>query len=1394
MRQSKIHILCFLLFACFSSWAQQLPLNLRHSGELFLIEQGTDVKIKGGLESTHSNQSNNILNLGNIYISDTVANYGGAYIFGTLPDTLGKVYLDGTKPQKFSGKAVYFSNLILNNSADTLFVHNDTVYITKKVNFAKGKIDVGDGVLHLKRTSYTWGVIEGELDDEDSSSYVFGYPGYIKMYRPLALGNTYTDMHNTGISLKVNGNLGTRTELRRYHQEQGGPTNGFIKRQYGIHSVNSDYITDIALEYQDTLDFNGNQENKLAVFNSIDGGVTWNKEQSTIDTNANKVSSAASVMVGSNSLLSLAEGECDSLPPVQFTQDTFFICSGKSVYLTISGVDSSDLFWSTGVSNVDSIQVNQPAKYWVTVKNEFGCSNTDTCQVAIAPDPVPGFFAAPHCVGDSAFFNDTSKISSGTLSYTWDFGDPFSKEDTSSQKAPKYLFTKFGTFNAKVNLVSDKGCEQSISRSVVVLPAPRVRFTVGDTCADSAVTFTNNTQITGTAGITYKWHFGDGDTSIVNTPNHSYSTDTTYQVRLVATSQGCSDSVDKTVTIHHNPKPKFVFDNSCINGLVQFTDSTDYKGGTPTYLYDFGNGKTSAQQNPNTTYSSTGNYTVGMQVTSDKGCMAEIKDTINVHPYPNASFSFANQCHRDSLLLTNNSTVTGGGFSSKWFFGDGDTSISDNPLHQYVNTGQYQITLVVTSDSGCVDSSKQNVDIHPMGKSGFTVSKACEGDQVNFTNTSVVNAGTLSYKWYFANGDTSIVKDPNTVYPTSGNYSVLLVSSTSRGCSDSLTQNVVVQAKPTLALGSTIATCGKTLEIDAGNAGSTFLWNNGKLTQKITVQNSGNYWVNVTNTNGCSKRDTVTVQLNTDVRPVLGPDRTVCDSVVLNTGYGSTTSNALWSTSATAHSITVTNTGTYWARVTDPNNCIGTDTVTITVNNSPNLNLGPDISACEDSVLSITSNVTVPTYNWSSGETVAQISPNKSGTYTLTVTDANGCSAQDDIVVTLYDIPDFSLGADTVVCDSLNLNVNVSGASYLWKNGTSNNHYKVSNTEQTWVTATLGNGCSSTDSVLVTVNVSPIVNLGNDTILCFGESIVLKSNVQAASYKWSDLSTADSLRVITTKDISLSATGQNGCTGTDSIRITVNPLLDIELGNDRPICDSQEVDFNLSVAKAQYTWGGANSFTSSSNTVSIGDSGTYWVNVIDSVGCQASDTIRLLYNSKQANADFLMVNEIFTGDTVAFINLSYPIPERQLWATHDGATATTQHFEYSYFQKGEFDVKLIVFNSVCTDTVTKKINVKLRTRQEIYETADLATLNYVQSLNVYPNPTSDVLNVEFDLLREGDAILELYNMQGNLLNVQKLNGEEFLEQIELNNQSAGMYFIRVATGRSSRIAKFIKVN
>jgi gliding motility-associated-like protein len=215
--------------------------------------------------------------------------------------------------------------------------------------------------------------------------------------------------------------------------------------------------------------------------------------------------------------------------------------------------------------------------------------------------------------------------------------------------------------------------------------------------------------------------------------------------------------------------------------------------------------------------------------------------------------------------------------------------------------------------------------------------------------------------------------------------------------------------------------------------------------------------------------------------------------------------------------------------------------------------------------------------------------------------------------------PQINIGSDTTICEgeSLTLNVNCSGCSYLWQDGSTSSNYEVTQSGTYWVQATNSMG-TDTDSIDVSFISPPSVNLGLDTILCNGQTLMLNAiNSQASEYLWQDGSTESNYLVQESGTYWLEISNL-GCSYTDTIIVDYIDLADIDFGQDTVLCEGQNLTLELSNLNATYLW----QDNSINSNLSINQSGTYWA-VVSLDNCTVSDTI---------NITFVPVPNIFLGN------------------------------------------------------------------------------------------------------------------------------------------------------------------
>ena len=386
------------------------------------------------------------------------------------------------------------------------------------------------------------------------------------------------------------------------------------------------------------------------------------------------------------------------------------------------------------------------------------------------------------------------------------------------------------------------------------------------------------------------------------------------------------------------------------------------------------------------------------------------------------------------------------------------------------------------------------------------------------------------------------------------------------------------------------------------DATDTLLWSTGATTRDIWGFPNNTYTLSINTATGCSFQDTVTVQfLNVD----LGPDTVVCDTAyVLNTGLAG--NSYTWSTGDSTQSITVTTSGTYHVTVTAAAGCTSVDTVVVDLFPSISVDLGPDTAFCAGDVnLSLDAGAGF-TYLWSDNSTNQTLAVTAGGTYFVEITNSNGCSATDTMVVSEYALPMVNLGNDTAICaGDINLNLDAgAGFTYLWSDNSTNQTLAVTTGGTYSVAITDSNGCVSNDNIVIVENPLPVVNLGNDTAICAGDiNLTLDAGI-GFTYLWSDNTTNQTLTVTTGGNYFVVITDGNGCSGSDTIVVTENPLPVADLGPDTNTC-AGDVVLDPGAGFSAYLW----SDNSTDPTLTVGTPGNYSVTVTDANGCTGVDTV-----------------------------------------------------------------------------------------------------------------------------------------------------------------------------------------
>lgn len=531
--------------------------------------------------------------------------------------------------------------------------------------------------------------------------------------------------------------------------------------------------------------------------------------------------------------------------------------------------------------------------------------------------------------------------------------------------------------------------------TLTVTPAPTAAFTApAATCLGTITTFTDASVANGTTIASWLWDFGDGQTSTLQSPTHTYTATGSYTVKLtVAGTTGCSPStISKIISINALPVAAFTFTSpDCLTQAVTVTDQSTTGTGTTlsSWVWDYGDGTTETKTTATAfqhLYSAAGTYSVKLTVTNSGGCTATVTKSLKVSPLPVAAFNKPDVCLADaSATFTDASTIadnTTSSFTYLWNFGDANatagnpnTSTLKNPSHKYTQAAVYQVTLTVTSASGCVSTITQSFTVNgSIPVAAFSVvnqSDLCSNHQVLFTNNSTVDFGNITkLEWYYdyANNPGTVVTDDNPTYgklyghnytafhtPATQNYQVRLVAYSGGTCVSVMDKPITLLAQPDLSFTAQAAVCinGGTVQLTAQeNAGVA----GGGIYQGTGVSSTGLF------------------------------DPTTSGTGTFPINYIYTATNA----------------------------CADTVSQSITVNPVPTITVGPDITVLSggSAHLPATASGTGLTYAWSPATYLSDVSvlnpvvtPLQDITYTLTVTNISGCSLSGQVKVSVLQGP-----------------------------------------------------------------------------------------------------------------------------------------------------------------------------------------------------------------------------------------------------------------------------------------------------------------------------------------------------------------------------------------------------
>lgn len=421
--------------------------------------------------------------------------------------------------------------------------------------------------------------------------------------------------------------------------------------------------------------------------------------------------------------------------------------------------------------------------------SSLGCVDTLTRPALFTIRDVQSAITAP----DSICVNIPTTLVNASvplpISSAWDFADA----TTSTQQDPVKAWTTPGVYT--IRLINNYGtCADTATRIIRVNNRPTVNFTA-NTTASCRAPFTVNFQDLSTPGVSWFWNFGDGGTSTLQNPTHTYTTTGVFTVSLVVTNaSGCRDSVRFLNFIRIVPPIVSIIGIPPFEGCIPYTFSplpnVTTVDGVASYLWDFGDGTTSTLQNPTHVYPNQGTYTIKLFITTNSGCTDSfvVVTGVRVGSLPTVDFSASptTQCAGRGIQFTDLSVPADRWL---WEFGDGGISTLQNPSYAYGDTGRFTVSLTAWNN-GCsrrVSKAEYITTLPPVAR--FLSNFNCNNKrQVSFTDRSVL---PQSWFWDFGDGTTSTQQNPTHTYASFGTYTVTLTV-TNGNCTNTVANSVIL--------------------------------------------------------------------------------------------------------------------------------------------------------------------------------------------------------------------------------------------------------------------------------------------------------------------------------------------------------------------------------------------------------------------------------------------------------------------------------------------------------------------------------------------------------------------------------------------------------------------------
>ena len=955
---------------------------------------------------------------------------------------------------------------------------------------------------------------------------------------------------------------------------------------------------------------------------TVSGGVpgynyTWNTGQITQD--------LSSIIAGNYSVTVQDSNGCTNVLPISIVQPSSVVnatqvvtnvscIGGSDGYIDVSvsgGTPNYSFLWNTGAITEDLANVPEGV-YSVVITDTNGCTFALSAQVTQPMSAVSLSVSKTDvlCHG-GATGTATVVANGGTAPYTylWTNGDNTNIAD--SLVAGNYT----------VVVTDSKGCIDSIS---VAITQPSALVAITSSTHNSCYGQTSGSvSVVVSGGVTpysYLWNTGATTTSINNLAAGPY---------FVTITDGLLCTVTFSDTVNQPLAPlniqSVVVDNICFGEANGSIDNT-ITGGTPPYQFQWNNTATSED------LSNLLAGTYDLTVQDSNGCIELSSITVG---QPGSGISATTSvvpvlCNGDSTGSIN-LTVSGPNapFSYSWDNGDTTQNIDSLPAGIYIVT--------ISNTNGCITSVSDTVN-EPISSMSLAISVtdvSCNFGDDGAVDLSVIG-GSPPYTYLWSNGDGS--QDIDSLQ--AGNYTVIVTDDF--GCQDSITATVNEPINPLSAslIITNVGCFGQNsgeidLTVTGGTPNYTYLWNNNSVSEDLSGVGSGFYSVTVTDAKGCTTfiSDMVNQPVSNVQISALISDVT-CNgfndgSIDLSVSGGTSPYTFLWNHGPVTEDVDSLPAGAYQVLITDSNLCTSVWDFTIDEPNQPlMLSLISSPVTCyngSDGDIDLTVSGGSPSYlyTWSNGFSSEDVNNVTAGIYSVVVTDLYGCSIEDSIEISQPSIYSLTLNGNNIGCfgdSSGNIDLIVTGGanplSYSWTNGSSTEDISNLLAGQYIVTVIDSVGCILTDSITLSQPTFPnSLSAVVTDVDCFNAStgtidLTVTSFNTGYNFQWDNGLSSEDLTNLPAGTYTVIVTDDEFCS--DTLSINVNQSSQIQTSNlvTSVSCfnlSDGSIDLTVNGGTAPYTYNWSNGDTLQDIDTLV--SGTYFVTITDSLGCDVTASI-----------------------------------------------------------------------------------------------------------------------------------------------------------------------------------------